>query len=34
MEMMAATQAAAGLAGVFLLLLFGLGVWLYLWARR
>ncbi len=32
--MMAATHAAAGLAGGFLLLLFGAGVVLYLWARR
>jgi hypothetical protein len=34
MEMMAATHAAAGLAGGFLVLLFALGVGLYLWARR
>lgn len=33
MAMMAATSAAAGLAGIFLLLLFVAGVALYLWAR-
>ncbi len=32
--MMAATHAAANLAGGFLILLFAAGVGLYLWARR
>lgn len=34
MEMMAASHAAAGIAGGFLLLLFAAGVALFLWARR
>lgn len=33
MAMMAATEAAAGLAGGFLLLVFLAGIGLYFWAR-